>query len=114
MLDTTYHKRQMETDLRDEEFREEFERAKRELSQIDGVIRSLDHLREEAGLSKAALARLIDKNEASVRRLFTAEVNPEFKTVAALAEALDAEIRVIPRKRRRQRVANSRRVPTSA
>ena len=37
-----------------------------------------------------------------IRRLFTAQVNPELRTVAALADALDADIRIIPRRRRRR------------
>lgn len=102
MLDTSFHKKQLETELQDDEFRTEYERARRELQQIDEVIRSLDHLREEAGLSKADLARRIDKEAASIRRLFTADVNPELKTVAALADALDADIRIVPRRRRRR------------
>jgi predicted nucleotidyltransferase len=48
-------------------------------------------------LSKAELAREIGRNDAVVRRLFTAQVNPELRTVAALAEALGAEIQIVPR-----------------
>jgi len=33
--------------------------------------------------------------------MYAVEVNPELKTVAALASALDAEVRIVPRKRRR-------------
>lgn len=64
-------------------------------------MQSLDDLRINAGLSKADLAREIGRNDAVVRRLFTARVNPELRTVAALAAALDAEIRIVPRRRRR-------------
>jgi transcriptional regulator with XRE-family HTH domain len=60
-------------------------------------MRMLDHLREEAGFSKAELARQIGKDPASVRRLFTAQVNPELKTIVALAQALDAEVQIVPR-----------------
>lgn len=104
MLDTSFHKRKIDAQMQDEEFRGEFERAKRELAQIDQVIQMLDALREEAGLSKAGLARLIGKNAASIRRLFTAEVNPELRTVAAMAEALNAEIHVVPRAKRKRAV----------
>lgn len=107
LLDTSFHRQQIDAEMQDEEFRREFERAKREIAQIDQVIQMLDLLREEAGLSKAELARLIGKNAASVRRLFTAAVNPELRTVAALAEALDAEVHIVPRTKRK-RVASKR------
>jgi DNA-binding phage protein len=49
-------------------------------------------------MTKAQLARTIDKNPASVRRLLTAAGNPELATVVAMADALDADIVVVPRK----------------
>jgi len=51
----------------------------------------------------AELARLIGKNPAALRRLFTAEVNPELKTVAALASALNAEVQIVPRKQQQSK-----------
>lgn len=99
LVDTTYHKRRLAERLKDPEFRAEYERARAEIAQIDSVMRTLDHLREEAGFSKAELAREIGKDPASIRRLFTAQVNPELKTIAALAQALDAEVQVVPRKK---------------
>ena len=51
-------------------------------------------MRERAGLSKADLARAIGKEPSSVRRLFTADVNPELKTVAAIADALGARVEI--------------------
>jgi DNA-binding phage protein len=98
--DTTYRDRRLAERLKDREFRQEYRRAQREIAQVDAVMRMLDALREHAGMSKAQLAREVKKNPASIRRLFTSEVNPELKTVAAMAEALDAEIVVRPRKRR--------------
>jgi transcriptional regulator with XRE-family HTH domain len=58
-------------------------------------MQQLDLLREEAGVSKADLARQIGKHPAAVRRLFTAQANPALRTVAAIATALDAEIRIV-------------------
>lgn len=96
MLDTSYHDRELARLLReDPEFRAEYERQRREIEQIDSIVRQLDELRERAGMSKAELARAIGKAPSSVRRLFTAEVNPELKTVAAVASVLGAEIRVV-------------------
>lgn len=100
--DTTYRERRLIERMRDPEFKAEYLRAQSSIAQVDAVMRSLDNLREAAGISKAQLARQIDKNPASVRRLFTSEVNPELKTIAAMAYALDAELVVQPRKSRRR------------
>jgi transcriptional regulator with XRE-family HTH domain len=49
------------------------------------------------GISKAELARRVNRNASSVRRLFTAsQVRPELLLIAALADALGAELRVVP------------------
>lgn len=103
-IDATYHDRRLERRLKeDPEFRAEFERQRREIAQIDLVVRQLDELREKAGMSKAELARSIGKEPSSIRRFFTADVNPELKTVAAVADALGAEIRVIASKKQTRR-----------
>lgn len=100
MLDTGHHDRRLQRRLRESpEFRAEFERQQREIAAIDAVINTLDELRTERNLTKAQLAREIGKNEASIRRLLTAPVNPELRTVVALADALDADIRIVPRRR---------------
>lgn len=103
MLKTSYHRRKTAARMQDLEFRAEYERARRELAQVNEVMRQLDALRQEAGLSKAELAREIGRNDAAVRRLLTAQVNPELRTVAAIAAALGAEIRIVPRKAARPR-----------
>jgi ribosome-binding protein aMBF1 (putative translation factor) len=99
-LDASYHKRRREVLMQDPEFRREYELARAQIEQVDAVMRQLHELRSELGLSKAQLARAVGKNPAALRRLFTAEVNPEFKTVAALASVLKAEVRIVPRKHR--------------
>lgn len=96
-LDTSYHKRMIAARMDDPEFRAEYERARGEIDQVDSVIRQLDELREAAGLSKAELARHIGRDPSSIRRLFTAESNPELLLVASIAEDLGAEVRVVPR-----------------
>lgn len=96
-VDTSYHRRMLAVRMKDPEFREEYERARREIDQVDSVIRQLDELREEAGLTKAELARRIGRDPSSIRRLFTAKANPELLLVASIAEDLGAEVRVIPR-----------------
>jgi len=98
VLDTTYHRRKTTQRLEDPEFQAEYERTRRELAQVNAIMERLDELRMAAGLSKAELAREIGRNDAVVRRLFTAQVNPELRTVAALAAALDSEIQIVPRR----------------
>jgi len=95
-VDTTYHVRYLEENLQDPEFRREYEAARKQIEQVDAVVRGLDRLRIETGISKAELARRVGKHPAAIRRLFSAEGNPELNTIAALAIALDAEIKIIP------------------
>ena len=83
------------------------ERAAREVAQTDAVIRQLDALRADLGLSKAELARRVNRNASSVRRLFTAsQVRPELPLIVALADALGAELRVVPRAVESQQAAH--------
>jgi DNA-binding XRE family transcriptional regulator len=97
---SSYHDRRLADRLRDPEFRAEFEKASREIKAIDAIVNELDGLREAHGMTKAELAREIDKNPASVRRLFTAPANPELRTIVAMADALDADVVIVPRSRR--------------
>ena len=108
MLNTDHHKRRVAERMQDPEFRAEYERTRQELAQVNEIMRELDALRIDAGLSKAQLARDIGRNDAVVRRFFTAQSNPELRTIAAMAEALDADIRIVPRRKaaRRQTTAD--------
>lgn len=94
----SYHDRRLARRLEDPEFRAEFEKASREIKAIDAIVTELDGLREAHGLTKAELAREIGKNPASIRRLLTAPANPELRTVVAMADALDADVVIVPRK----------------
>lgn len=102
LQDTSLHDRWLAEQLEDPEFRAEFERERREIAVIDELVNALDHLRAEQGISKADLARAIGKNPASIRRLLTARGNPELRTVVAMAAALDADVKIVPRKRSRR------------
>jgi DNA-binding phage protein len=102
-LDTGHHDRRLARRLReDPEFRAEFERKRAEIAAIDAIVTRLDALRAEHGMSKADLARAMHKNPAAVRRLLTASGNPELRTVVAMAEALDADVQIVPRKKGRR------------
>ena len=96
LLDTSLHERRRAQRMPDPEYRQAYERAAREIAQTDQVIRELDTLRVDLGISKAELARRIDRNASSIRRLFTAShARPELPLVAAIADALGAEVRVV-------------------
>lgn len=88
--------RRLDADL---EFRAEHERQRRVIGAIDGIVDQLDALRVGRGLSYAKLARAIGKHPASVRRLLTARGNPELGTIVAMADALSADVVVVPRAR---------------
>ena len=98
-LDASAHSRLSAALMEDEEYREEYEQSRREIETIDRVIHQLDALREEAGLSKADLARAVNRNPSSIRRLFTQRSNPEFALVVAIASALGADLKVVAAKR---------------
>jgi|SRR6202140_2224771 len=99
MNDSGFHERRKAERMRDTEFRSEYERARSEIDLIDSVVRSLDELREHKGTSKTDLARRIGRNPSSIRRLFTAQSNPELRLVVQIANDLDADIVVVPRKK---------------
>jgi DNA-binding phage protein len=99
MSSTSFHDRFLAEQLTNAEFREEFERERREIEAVDAIVGALDGLRDERGLSKAELARQIGKNPASVRRTLTAPGNPELRTIIAMADALGAEIKIVRRRR---------------
>jgi DNA-binding phage protein len=102
-LDASFFARWQAEQMEDPEYAREYKRARAEIDQVDAIMRQLDALRRQAGVKKSQLARMIGKDPSTVRRLFTAEVNPELKTVVALAAALDAEITLRPRRARAPR-----------
>ena len=107
----SFHDRLLTDQMKDPEFRAEFERASREIKAIDAIVNELDSLRTTNGVTKAELAREIGKNPASVRRLLTAPANPELRTVVAMADALDADVVIVPRSQRGKR---AKRAPAAA
>lgn len=96
--------------MNDPEFASAYESAREEIDSVDALVRALDAAREKKGLSKAALARLVDMTPEVVRRLFTAEApNPTLETVVKLAGALDYQLGLLPRKAARVKVARESR-----
>jgi DNA-binding phage protein len=84
-------------DLDDPEYRHQFVLESARIDAIDALINKLDELREVEGLSKADLARAIDREPAAVRRLLTAQqVNPTVALVADVAAALGFRLTLEP------------------
>jgi ribosome-binding protein aMBF1 (putative translation factor) len=106
MLNTGFYERFRSQNFEDPEFRAAYDRAAREIAQIDAVIQTLDALRVDLGMSKAELARRVGRNASSVRRLFTAcGAHPELSLIVSLADALDAEVLIVPRQKKARRAA---------
>ena len=93
--DVKYSERLFRDEMADPEFRREYDRARTEIDQVDAIVRALDLRRQELELSKAELARMVGKNPAVIRRLFSSSGNPELLTVAALVAALGGELRPV-------------------
>lgn len=84
-------------DLEDPEFLRHYVAESVRIATIDAVINALDTARIDAGLSKAALARAINAEPATVRRMFSgARGNPTLGTLAGVAAALGLRITMEP------------------
>jgi DNA-binding phage protein len=71
--------------------------AREHIRAVDALVRSLDVVREQSGITKADLARRIDAKPELIRRLFTkAGANPTLETVVEIAAALGLELRLVP------------------
>jgi transcriptional regulator with XRE-family HTH domain len=84
-------------DLEDPQFLREYVAQSVRIATIDRIVNELDTAREAAGLSKAELARAINSEPATVRRLFSAgHVNPTLGTLAEVAAALGMRVVLEP------------------
>ncbi len=80
------------------EYGEAYRAATRRINIFDDVVRSLDARRQELGLTKAEVASRASMPPAAVRRLFSQQQkNPTLATLAAIADALNLRISVLPR-----------------
>lgn len=83
--------------LNDPEFLREYVVESIRIATIDSLVNELDDAREAAGLSKAALARAISADPATMRRLFSAgSSNPTIGTLAEVAAALGMRLTLEP------------------
>lgn len=84
-------------DLENPELLREFVVESMRIATIDAVVNALDDARKAAGLSKAELARAIQVEPATIRRLFASEKpNPTLGTLAEVAAALGMRITLEP------------------
>lgn len=84
-------------DLQEPEFLREYVVESMRISTVDSVVNAIDDAREAAGMSKAELARAIQKEPATIRRLLSSEsANPTLGTLAEVAAALGLRITVEP------------------
>lgn len=81
--------------LADPGFRALYEQKRAEIDLIDTILSHIETRREELGLSKADLARLVGARPESVRRLLSARTsNPTLFTVTKLASVLGMQIEI--------------------
>ncbi|MGE0169210.1 helix-turn-helix domain-containing protein [Nocardioides sp.] len=84
-------------DLQDPQFLREYVVESMRIATIDQVVNAIDDARAAAGLSKAELARAIQKEPATIRRLLSSDnPNPTLGTLAEVAAALGLRITVEP------------------
>jgi transcriptional regulator with XRE-family HTH domain len=84
-------------DLEDPEFLREYVVESMRIATIDTVVNALDEARGAAGLSKAELARAIQVEPATIRRLFASDKsNPTLGTLAEVAAVLGMRVTLEP------------------
>ncbi len=70
----------------------------------DQLLAQLDDIRRRKGMTKSELARRAEANPAAVRRMLTSEErSPTLASISALADALDVDIQLVPRRSRTER-----------
>ncbi|MCU1546621.1 MAG: family transcriptional regulator [Homoserinimonas sp.] len=88
----------LRADLKDPEFLRAYIAQWTRITTIDAIINKLDDAREGAHLSKAALARAINAEPSTLRRIFApgSRPNPTIGTVAEMAAALGMRLTLEP------------------
>jgi len=103
-------------DLREPALRHHYILESERIAAIDRVINQLDELRQREGLSKADLARAIERKPETVRRLLTSKLaNPQFSVIAELAAVLGYRVTLERMsKEDRRKIVGSLRTPPAA
>lgn len=97
MSETSAFWNDLTRDLEDPVFLRDFVIESMRIAMTDRIINALDTAREAAGLSKAELARIIQVEPATIRRLFSSDhSNPTLSRLAEIATALGMRITLEP------------------
>lgn len=73
-------------------FVEAYDRAQRDIEATNEFMAAIADILEERGLSKAELARRIDRDPSAVRKLFLEGANPTLDTALRVLHALGLEM----------------------
>lgn len=102
--DKTGFDRYFDKRMKDGEFAAVYAEARSEIDSVDQLMRALDRVREKGGLSKADLARKMETQPETVRRLFTTdEPNPTLGTVIKMARSMGYSLALVPTKAAQKR-----------
>ncbi len=97
----TLFEQRLQQNLQDPEFRDAFEREVRDIARVQEILAALDAAREEAGLSKADLARLTGAHPAAVRKLLTSGAgNPNLLSLVRMLDVTGLELRLVKARKR--------------
>lgn len=84
-------------DLQDPELRHHFILESERIAGIDRIVNDLEDIRAGLGISKAQLARAIERKPETVRRLLTSRsVNPQLSVVTEMAAAMGYRLELVP------------------
>jgi DNA-binding phage protein len=90
-------------------FAKKYASAREQIDAVDRIIRALDEVRVEHGVTKAQLARRISAKPEILRRLFTSKApNPTLSTILRVAAALGYKMQLVPTKPLRSSPPNQR------
>lgn len=90
--------------MKDREFAAAYAEARAGIDSVDAFVRSLDHVRSKAGVSKALLAERTGTQPAAMRRLLTMDApNPTLATVMSIVRSLGYSLALVPAPRRSKR-----------
>lgn len=100
MADTSAFWNDLAKDLQDPEFLREYVSESVRMATIDHVVNGLSTALSATGMTKADLARAINTEPATIRRLFSSSSrNPTLGTLAEVAAALGMKVTLEPLKR---------------
>ncbi len=83
--------------MQDRGFASAYREARAGIDSVDAFMRALEAVRDEAGVTKAELARRTQTRPEAMRRLFTTESpNPTLATVISVVRSLGYKLALVP------------------